>query len=76
MVAEHAPFLYTFHFCCSLAKISMVAELSVSSVESKLRCSLAKISMVAELYPDEWGCEVSCSLAKISMVAEHVSRKR
>ena len=34
---------------CSLAKISMVAELSLFSDFFKYCCSLAKISMVAEL---------------------------
>ena len=34
---------------CSLAKISMVAELLPISLTSAAGCSLAKISMVAEL---------------------------
>ena len=34
---------------CSLAKISMVAELSIIALVVNLGCSLAKISMVAEL---------------------------
>ena len=36
---------------CSLAKISMVAELIRSVLFVTSRCSLAKISMVAELPP-------------------------
>ena len=35
--------------CCSLAKISMVAEQSLQRVQELKSCSLAKISMVAEL---------------------------
>ena len=33
---------------CSLAKISMVAELAIVKALAITRCSLAKISMVAE----------------------------
>ena len=34
--------------CCSLAKISMVAELRKEYARMDVSCSLAKISMVAE----------------------------
>ena len=56
--------------CCSLAKISMVAELSEMQYAHKWRCSLAKISMVAEHIPYIYDNGKGCSLAKISMVAE------
>ena len=55
---------------CSLAKISMVAERSISSMLVRVSCSLAKISMVAELLVLIFRTTGCCSLAKISMVAE------
>ena len=70
MVAEHIRACSIGNGCCSLAKISMVAELVLQILNFILGCSLAKISMVAEL----WICTTNrlycCSLAKISMVAE------
>ena len=59
-------------FSCSLAKISMVAELEGTWENIKRCCSLAKISMVAELIITALLVFMSCSLAKISMVAEHM----
>ena len=48
MVAEHYFFNNFLLICCSLAKISMVAELKVGFFMQTRSCSLAKISMVAE----------------------------
>ena len=49
MVAELVhPTLNNLHRC-SLAKISMVAELGEIATAGDVGCSLAKISMVAEL---------------------------
>ena len=72
MVAELKVQEYLNIFCCSLAKISMVAEPMKILSEVRGGCSLAKISMVAE--PQAMKCitQSSCSLAKISMVAEPV----
>ena len=70
MVAEQAQDHRYYSQCCSLAKISMVAEPIPLGNTIFSSCSLAKISMVAEhpllllLFPQ------GCSLAKISMVAE------
>ena len=55
---------------CSLAKISMVAELQGMFLTYSICCSLAKISMVAELVLLCSIMLIGCSLAKISMVAE------
>ena len=55
---------------CSLAKISMVAELATMTMELGAGCSLAKISMVAERIILKSISVMRCSLAKISMVAE------
>ena len=55
---------------CSLAKISMVAELLLSYTHKSQSCSLAKISMVAEHVIMIQQYKNCCSLAKISMVAE------
>ena len=49
MVAEHGDMFLVKANCCSLAKISMVAELYCWIVPYAEGCSLAKISMVAEL---------------------------
>ena len=70
MVAERVECKKKLDTCCSLAKISMVAELPPDDLMGIFRCSLAKISMVAE--PVSLGKRIqrSCSLAKISMVAE------
>ena len=70
MVAEHKDGILNARKCCSLAKISMVAELCIHYACFKDRCSLAKISMIAELPPVLSTLIVRCSLAKISMVAE------
>ena len=48
MVAEPLLKMSLSEISCSLAKISMVAELKSANKESKESCSLAKISMVAE----------------------------
>ena len=48
MVAEHLSGSNSKSLSCSLAKISMVAELSIIALIVDLGCSLAKISMVAE----------------------------
>ena len=58
------------NWCCSLAKISMVAEHDDLTKEREASCSLAKISMVAEPKQLEKLFLTCCSLAKISMVAE------
>ena len=50
MVAELSLILSAHFLGCSLAKISMVAELSSEETYSDDSCSLAKISMVAELF--------------------------
>ena len=72
MVAEQVlPFFSTISRC-SLAKISMVAELTLFSDFFKYCCSLAKISMVAEQKRVFLQKKESCSLAKISMVAERL----
>ena len=55
---------------CSLAKISMVAELIRNTMKKDICCSLAKISMVAERIKISNVQQRCCSLAKISMVAE------
>ena len=71
MVAEHNWKVKNPPFCCSLAKILMVAEpLLIVTVFEKC-CSLAKILMVAEPYQHYMVIVASCSLAKILMVAEH-----
>ena len=70
MVAEPATPADNYNDRCSLAKISMVAELELKSLVLLLRCSLAKISMVAERPQSVRLMETRCSLAKISMVAE------
>ena len=49
MVAELVLIKQVDCLCCSLAKISMVAELFYENIDILFRCSLAKISMVAEL---------------------------
>ena len=49
MVAEQFLMIHSCMISCSLAKISMVAELDYEVSIEKLSCSLAKISMVAEL---------------------------
>ena len=48
MVAEHAWSAILLNVRCSLAKISMVAELGGRGIGKTYGCSLAKISMVAE----------------------------
>ena len=73
MVAEHCMHTQELRHCCSLAKISMVAEQINVFINGLLRCSLAKISMVAEPDVDIIIFEECCSLAKISMVAELVA---
>ena len=70
MVAEQDSLRLFFVDCCSLAKISMVAEPVRRATSRPARCSLAKISMVAELLMNLIVCSICCSLAKISMVAE------
>ena len=70
MVAELVLYFILFTPCCSLAKISMVAELNKMCDTPIQRCSLAKISMVAELVQVSFFTPICCSLAKISMVAE------
>ena len=70
MVAEQHYPVRTIPLCCSLAKISMVAELLITPVICIKSCSLAKISMVAERMGSICNSIRSCSLAKISMVAE------
>ena len=70
MVAELNGIIISKLFCCSLAKISMVAEPSDEYKFLEDCCSLAKISMVAEPLPFNQSQVYSCSLAKISMVAE------
>ena len=70
MVAEHVWSLLSIFVCCSLAKISMVAERTHYKWQRCHGCSLAKISMVAELDYKRNVQLVGCSLAKISMVAE------
>ena len=52
MVAEPLNCSTFIRTCCSLAKISMVAEQAISKWLAEYGCSLAKISMVAErIYP-------------------------
>ena len=70
MVAELSPPRTFPSSCCSLAKISMVAELFTFLIAFRFRCSLAKISMVAEQFSLQFKFANCCSLAKISMVAE------
>ena len=70
MVAERVGRRRNNRRSCSLAKISMVAELSLLIFLSQQCCSLAKISMVAELGKAHEYEDKCCSLAKISMVAE------
>ena len=70
MVAEHLRIVDYLIKSCSLAKISMVAELDISGLAPLYCCSLAKISMVAELIMVIISLVIRCSLAKISMVAE------
>ena len=70
MVAEPDIDIIIFEECCSLAKISMVAERAINPNSSFPSCSLAKISMVAELWQSKHKGIRCCSLAKISMVAE------
>ena len=48
MVAELENEFVDDDICCSLAKISMVAEQRVVEMYNIKSCSLAKISMVAE----------------------------
>ena len=48
MVAERKTFIDVDGVGCSLAKISMVAELIPKEIINRISCSLAKISMVAE----------------------------
>ena len=48
MVAELATMTLDLGAGCSLAKISMVAELLLKQEKQLTGCSLAKISMVAE----------------------------
>ena len=48
MVAELEQSFEFEVLCCSLAKISMVAERAPATPSANARCSLAKISMVAE----------------------------
>ena len=70
MVAERISNKHRPKVCCSLAKISMVAELDYLNTCMHDSCSLAKISMVAEQTFLKTEQAYSCSLAKISMVAE------
>ena len=70
MVAEQQADEFQKTDGCSLAKISMVAELVCHLMMIHVCCSLAKISMVAELYCALYCIWIGCSLAKISMVAE------
>ena len=70
MVAERNVKNHDTGHCCSLAKISMVAELYPTYKLNFVGCSLAKISMVAELQVGFAILLTCCSLAKISMVAE------
>ena len=70
MVAELFKVVDIVIFCCSLAKISMVAEQRMLDLDEDTSCSLAKISMVAEQAILQQYYPTSCSLAKISMVAE------
>ena len=49
MVAERGSMTSIVRESCSLAKISMVAELKERVYHAQFSCSLAKISMVAEL---------------------------
>ena len=70
MVAEHESANTPLRLRCSLAKISMVAELVEHAIITYVRCSLAKISMVAERMISYSFLLCCCSLAKISMVAE------
>ena len=70
MVAEHKDYKKLIQHGCSLAKISMVAELIMPADSVKECCSLAKISMVAEPTRADVVAQNRCSLAKISMVAE------
>ena len=49
MVAERTYKYVPSYDCCSLAKISMVAEHITPLAPLERGCSLAKISMVAEL---------------------------
>ena len=72
MVAEPDDKQESVKASCSLAKISMVAELWVAFLVLIQSCSLAKISMVAEQSLLVWQTFYCCSLAKISMVAELV----
>ena len=53
MVAEQILLSLHLYLSCSLAKISMVAELDGGKDYSKASCSLAKISMVAEQYREK-----------------------
>ena len=76
MVAEPAVIEATANLGCSLAKISMVAELWYRVCYCCLCCSLAKISMVAEQEHCFTIFSKGCSLAKISMVAERCSLSR
>ena len=48
MVAEPPTYSKNLKVSCSLAKISMVAELFHTGLHGNVSCSLAKISMVAE----------------------------
>ena len=48
MVAERVYTCLMYSSSCSLAKISMVAELGGIRMAQERGCSLAKISMVAE----------------------------
>ena len=70
MVAERILLHFQRQHSCSLAKISMVAELLGNLHNSLTCCSLAKISMVAEHPKLSVYSQLCCSLAKISMVAE------
>ena len=70
MVAEPKILIFCVSLGCSLAKISMVAELTHDSYMRRDSCSLAKISMVAEPSRETATDNLCCSLAKISMVAE------
>ena len=70
MVAELKKAYRNAFMCCSLAKISMVAEPCLVGLYKLHGCSLAKISMVAELSNALKYVCICCSLAKISMVAE------
>ena len=76
MVAERLRYHLLALGCCSLAKISMVAEPNCSSHSLSSSCSLAKISMVAEPAEQLEELSNSCSLAKISMVAERYMESR